>query len=170
MNRKLYINEQLLIDVLYANNRQALSFVYDTFSPALHGSILDLIEIDKECAGHVLEDGFSTVWEALQSCDEHQQKLFAWLLHMMHQLATVALRQLNRWPPAEELERLSICLHQKLLTLNREQRCVIELMYEKGYSRARISRALNISVEKVEQLLQAGLQNLKQYLNNRSKI
>jgi RNA polymerase sigma-70 factor (ECF subfamily) len=164
MNRKLHINEQLLIDVLYANNRQAFSFVYDTFSPVLHGSIIDLIETDKECASHVLEDGFSIIWEALQYYDERQQKLFAWLLHMMHQLATVALRQLNRWPATEVLERLSIGLRQKLLTMNPEQRRIIELIYEKGYSKARISQALHISVEIVDQLLQAGLQHLKQYI------
>ena len=168
MSNKLHVNEQLLIDLLCANNKQALSFVYDTFSPALHGSIVDLVEIDKECATRVMEDGFSSVWQALSSYDKHQQKLFAWLLHMMHQLATVALRQLSRWPSAEELERLSIVLRQKLLTMNRGQRCVIEMIYNKGYSKARISQALDISVDTVEQLLQAGLQHLKQYINHYS--
>lgn len=161
MNRKLPINEQLLIDLLYANNRQAFSFMYDTFSPVLHGSIIDLIETDKENASHILEDGFSAVLQALQSYDERQQKLFAWLLHMMHQLATVALRQLDRWPSADELERLSIGLRQRLLTMNRGQRCVIELMYEKGYSKARIADKLHISVESVESLLQTALHQLR---------
>ncbi|OQP60364.1 hypothetical protein A3860_33840 [Niastella vici] len=165
MDKKLHINEQLLVDLLYANNRQAFSFVYDTFSPALHGSLIDLIETDKERAVHVMEDAFTAVGQALQSYDEGQQKLFTWLLHMMHQLAIVALRQLNKCPQADELERLSIGLRQKLLTMNRGQRCVIELIYYKGYSKTRISQALHISVEKVDQLLQAGLQHLKQYIN-----
>ena len=48
--------------------------------------------------------------------------------------------------------------------MNRGQRCVIELMYEKGYCKARIANALNIPIETVEYLLQAGLRQLKTYL------
>ncbi|AEV99716.1 hypothetical protein A4D02_36080 [Niastella koreensis] len=164
MKNKLHINEQLLIDLLCASDCKAFEFVHDTFSPALHGSLIDLIETDKKNAVHVLEDGFSAVWQALQSYDQRQQQLFAWLLHMMHQLATVALKQLNRWPSADELERLSIGLRQKLLTMNRGQRCVIELMYERGYCKARIANALNVSIETVDTLLQTGLSQLKTYL------
>lgn len=158
---KLHINEQLLVDLLYANNRQAFSFVHDTFSPDLHGSIVDLIESDKKRVGAALEDAFSAVWQALQSYDERQQKMFAWLLHMMQQLTIVALRQLNRWPQADELKRMSIGLHRKLSTMNRKQRRVIELTYNEGYSKAQIAEAMDISVETVETLLQSGLSQLR---------
>lgn len=161
MDRKLYINEQLLIDLLYANNRQAFSFVHDTFSPDLHGSLIDLIETDKACIGAVLENGFASVWQALQSCDERQQKLFAWLLHMMQQLAIVALQQLNRCPSADKLECISIGLHQSLLAMHQTQRRVIELTYNEGYTRTQVAEALAIPVETVDKLLRSGLNQLR---------
>ncbi|AEW02357.1 hypothetical protein A4D02_36065 [Niastella koreensis] len=165
MNKKLHINEQLLIDLLCANNCKAFEFVHDTFSPALHGSLIDLVETDKENASHILEDGFSAVWQIVhQSYDQRQQQLFSWLLHMMHQLAMVALKQLNRWPSADELERLSLCLRRKLSTMNVSQRHVIELMYDQGYCKARIASALNIPIETVDHLLKSGFRELKAYL------
>ena len=166
MDRKLHVNEQLLIDVMYASDRRTFSFLHDTFSPALHGNLIDFVETDRESAGRMLEDAFSAVWQVLQSCDKRQQRLFAWLLHMLRRLTIKAMQQFSTWPKAEELERISIGLHRKLLTLNRGQRCVIELLYNEGYSKSRVADTLNIPVEIVDNLLQSGLQQLQKHLSH----
>lgn len=165
MNRKLHVNEQLLIDILYTSDKRSFSFLHDTFSPALHGSLLDLVETDKESANRVLDEAFAAVLHILQAYDNRKQKFFIWLLHMAQRITFTALQQFSTWPQAADLETMSIFLRQKLLTLNRGQRCVIDLLYDKGYSKSRIAATLNISVEMVDQLLQSGLQQLQRYLN-----
>jgi RNA polymerase sigma-70 factor (ECF subfamily) len=170
MNRKLHVNEQLLIDILYTSDKRAFSFLHDTFSPALHGSLLDLVETDKESAGQMLDDAFSFAGRILQAYDQKKQRLLLWILHMARRITFTALQQFNTWPQAEELERISIGLRQKLLTMNRGQRCVIELMYYKGYTKARVADTLHISVEMVNKLLQSGLDQLRLCLPSSSKI
>lgn len=164
---KLYIDEQLFIDLLFECNRHAFAFLHDTYSPALHGSFLDIIEEDKELAAKMLEEIFVRAWGNVNACGSRNSKLFIWMLHIARRLTIAAIQQLGAWPRASKLEEISRGLRFILLHMDKGQRWVIELTYYKGYSKAHIARILNVSADTVENLLQTGLRQLQDYLNSR---
>lgn len=162
---KLHIHEQLFLDLLFECNRHAFAFLHDTYSPALHGSFLDIIEEDKELAARMLEEIFVHAWGHVNALDSRKQKFFIWMLHVARRLTISAIQQLGAWPRASKLEEISRGLRFILKHMDKGQRYVIELTYYKGYSKAHIARMLNISADTVENLLQTGLRQLQVYLN-----
>ena len=160
------IADQLLIDLLLKKDRQAFEFLYNTYSPALHGSVIDIVA-GKELASDVLQKAFITACNTILQYDVRKQRLFTWMLHISGRIAMEMLQSINRWPRASELIEISCGIRALLGKMSPGQKRVIELMYYQGLSKAQVAQILNISVETTDELLRNGLLQLEAYISNR---
>jgi RNA polymerase sigma-70 factor (ECF subfamily) len=158
-------DDQLLIDLLIKRDIKAFKLLYDTYSPSLHGSIIDIVA-QKDLAAQILEQAFFTAWETINSYDQHKEKLFTWMLHIARRISIQTLRAINSWPSAEQLCDVAGNMRAVLKTMNRSHRQVIELMYYKGLSKNQVAEILNIPVDTVTVLLQQGMAQLFQRLKS----
>jgi RNA polymerase sigma-70 factor (ECF subfamily) len=161
------IADQLLIDLLLKKDRQAFEFLYDTYSPALHGSIIDIVA-SKELAADVLQKAFVMAYNTISDYDHRKQRLFTWMLHISRRIALEILHSINRWPKASELIEISGGMRSLLCKMSPGQKRVIELMYYKGLSKTQVAQLMNISIETTDELLQTGLYQLEAYISNRA--
>jgi len=162
---KLPINEQLLIDLLYTSNRQAFAFLHETYSPVLHGHLIDLIE-DKDIAAKVLQKAFVAAYFTISDCKRRRQKLYTWMLHITLRLVIQTAQVIESWPTASQLQALSGGMSSVLDTMDVGPREVIRLIYDKGYSKAKAASLLKLPIYRIDEMLQTGLQQLQQYVNN----
>lgn len=158
------LNEQLLIDILYARNKRAFSFLHDTYSPSLHGSIIDLMA-DKDIAEDVLKKAFVAAYFTIAQCKGRKGKLYAWLSHVTLRMVFEIMRVMQEWPTASQLQEASCILCSVLNRMDAPSREIIRLIYYKGYSKSQVAKRLHIRVDIVDALLQTGLKRLQQYLN-----
>lgn len=161
------IADQLLIDLLLKKDRQAFEFLYNTYSPALHGSIIDIVA-SKELASDVLQKAFITAHDTIRRYDQRKQQLFTWMLHISMRITIEILHSINRWPHASELIEISGAIRALLCKMSPGQKRVIELMYYQGLSKSQIAQIMNISIETTDELLQNGLLQLEAYISNRT--
>jgi RNA polymerase sigma-70 factor (ECF subfamily) len=153
------INDQLLIDLLIRRDTQAFKLLYDTYSPSLHGSIIDIVA-NKELAAQILERAFFTAWETINSYDQSKQNLFTWMLHIARRISIETLRSINAWPSASQLEKIAGGLRTILKDMDSGQRRVIELMYYQGFSKSQVAETLHISLDTVNNLFNQGMAQL----------
>jgi RNA polymerase sigma factor (sigma-70 family) len=158
------LNDQLLIDLLIKRDTRAFKLLYDTYSPSLHGSIIDIVA-NKELAAKILQEAFLTAWETINSYDSNKQKLFTWMLHIARRISIQVLRSINAWPPASQLAEIAGGLRSILKDMNASHRQVIELMYYKGFTKNQVAETLHISLDTVNTLLHQGLAELHLRLN-----
>lgn len=162
---KFLIDDQLLIDLLLEKNKHAFKFLYDTYSPALHGSIIEIVA-NKDLAFTVLEEVFITAWNEIGNYNKKNQSIFIWLLHIARRISQQALRSIGSWPDASQLAEVSWQLRKVLQRMEKGPKSVIELTYYQGLSKPQVAQIMNVPLQTVEQLLQVGFQQLRQYLNN----
>jgi DNA-directed RNA polymerase specialized sigma24 family protein len=161
---KRQISDQLLVDLLVKKDRSAFEFLYDTYSPSLHGSLINLMA-DKAIAENVLKKAFVSAYFTISDCKGRKGKLFTWMHHFALRHVFEMMRVMEKWPTASQLREASYDLRCVLDTMDAGPRQVVQLMYDKGYSKAKVASFLNLSIYKVDELLQTGLQQLQQYLN-----
>lgn len=130
---KFHEDDQLLIDLLFKKDKAAFSFLYDTYSPALHGSIIEIVA-NKELAAKILLEAFMTAWNIIDSYDKTKQGLFTWMLHIARSIALRTMRSIGAWPDAAQLEEISGGMRNVLRRMDNGSKQVIELMYYKGYT------------------------------------
>jgi RNA polymerase sigma-70 factor (ECF subfamily) len=159
------IADQLLIDLLLKKDRQAFEFLYDTYSPALHGSVIDIVA-GKELASDVLQKAFITAYFTISSFKKGKYKLYTWMLHIASRISIETLRAIDQWPTASQLQEVSGGISTLLNKMETGPQTVIRLIYFKGHSRAEVARMLDLPIQMVEVLLQKGLEQLQQYINN----
>jgi RNA polymerase sigma factor (sigma-70 family) len=157
-------NDQLLIDLLIRRDNKAFQLLYDTYSPSLHGSIIDIVA-NKELAAQILQQAFLTAWETINSYDQSRHNLFTWMLHIARRTSIETLRSINAWPSAEQLAVISGGMRSILKEMEPGHRQVIDLMYYKGFTKKQVADSLNISIDMVSTLLHQGMVQLYQRLN-----
>lgn len=152
-------DDQLLIDLLIKRDVQAFKLLYETYSPALHGSIIDIVA-NKDLAAQILEQAFFTAWETIKGYDRRKEKLFTWMLHIARRISIQTLRAINSWPSADQLSGIAGNMRAVLQTMAPGHRQVIELMYYKGLTKKQVAETLNIPVDAVNILLHQGMAQL----------
>jgi RNA polymerase sigma-70 factor (ECF subfamily) len=79
-----------LIKLLQQQDTNAFSFIYDTYAPALFGTILKIVKDDK-LASDILEKSFLTIWKESTKLDHTKQSLFAWMYSITYKMAKAQL-------------------------------------------------------------------------------
>jgi RNA polymerase sigma-70 factor (ECF subfamily) len=146
-------------------DRSVFEFLYDSYSPPLHGSIIDLMA-DKEIAANVLQKAFVSAYFTISDHKRPKQKLYVWMLHIALRLTIQTLQVMEKWPTASQLEKVSGDICSILSAMDTGPRVVISLIYDKGLSKHQVAKRLRIPMETVDEWLAAGMRQLQGYLNN----
>lgn len=160
----LIVNSRLFL--CWLHKKWVFALLYDAYAPALYGWITNILSDNKSLADEVLKSVFVTAYKTLGSYDRRKQRLFIWLLNMTRNMTLAAMCQLDEWPSATRLEDISGGLREILQYMDEGPRRVFELMYYKQYSKAEVSRAMNISMNTTDALFQEAMERLQMYLNS----
>jgi RNA polymerase sigma-70 factor (ECF subfamily) len=159
------ISDQLLVDLLVNKDRSAFEFLQETYSSALHGDLIDLMA-DKDIAEQVLKKAFVAAYFTITCCKGRKGKLYTWMLHMTLRMVFETMRVIEEWPTANQLQEASASMCAVLDAMDAPSRKIIHLIYCKGYSKAKVAKRLHVRIDTVEALLQTGLKQLQQSMNN----
>lgn len=169
-------NEHELVSLLKGRDNSAFSYLYDNYSGALYGIILQILD-NTELSGDVLQEVFINIWRKIESYDASKGRLYTWMLNIARNASIDTLRsksfqnsQKNQSFP-ENVDSLSggasqpnidnIGLRKMLEKLKTEQRVLIELAYFKGYTHEEIAEIEGIPLGTVKTRIRTALQQLR---------
>lgn len=173
------VSESVLIEKLNQRDQVAFQWLYDQYSPALHGVVLRIMR-DEEQAQDVLQDVFIKIWKNLDSYDAGKGRLFTWLLNVARNTAIDALRArkthptnairtdeenvhiIDRQHNTQQPNPDHIGVQEIVSQLRPERRQLIDLVYFGGYTHEEAAEELNLPLGTVKTRVRAALQELKQ--------
>jgi RNA polymerase sigma-70 factor (ECF subfamily) len=154
-------NETELILLIKAGDKKAFAYLYENYSAALYGVILNIVK-DEHLAEDVLQESFVKIWQKINLYDDHKGRMYTWLHQITHNTAIDKLRCKTqvmqkkvtgnedhiRTGTEKNTETLGICaLAQKLKP---DLWAVINLSYYQGFTLLQISQILNIPLGTVK--------------------
>lgn len=181
-DKTLHIDEATLVARLKAQERDALSYLYDHYSGALYGGILRIVK-QEDIAQELLQDVFLKIWNNIGQYDARKGRLFTWMFQLARNLSIDKLRSrsfkeqqktdsvqnnvamLDRQANSQQSVD-GIGLKQVLNTLTDDQRQIIELMYLKGYTQSEIAEEYHIPLGTVKTRHRAAMQHLRKQLGS----
>ena len=172
-------NEQELVSLLKGRDNRAFAYLYDNYSGALYGIILQILD-NTELSSDVLQEVFINIWRKIESYDPSKGRLYTWMLNVARNASIDILRsksfqnsQKNQSFP-ENVDGLSaavssqnidhIGLKKMLEKLKSEQRVLIDLAYFKGYTHEEIADIEGIPLGTVKTRIRTALQQLRNIL------
>ena len=179
MGTTITYNEQELVSLLKDRDNSAFSYLYDNYSGALYGIIIQILD-NTELSSDVLQEVFINIWRKIESYDPSKGRLYTWMLNIARNASIDTLRsksfqnsQKNQSFP-ENVDSLSaggsqpnpdhIGLRKMLQKLKAEQRVLIDLAYFKGYTHEEIAEIEGVPLGTVKTRIRAALQQLRTIL------
>ena len=179
MGTTITYTEKELIALLRQRDQRAFSYLYDNYSGALYGIVLQILE-NTELASDVLQEVFINIWRRIETYDPAKGRLYTWMLNIARNASIDQLRsknyqnsQKNQSIP-ENVDGLvgsstqmsvdSIGLKKMLEKLKMEQRVLIELAYFKGYTHEEIAEMEDIPLGTVKTRIRNALIQLRTLL------
>lgn len=176
MGPTITYNEQELVSLLKNRDNRAFAYLYDNYSGALYGIILQVLN-NSELANDVLQEVFVNIWKKIESYDPTKGRLYTWMLNIARNASIDMLRsksfqnsQRNQAFP-ENVDGIAagtfqtntdiIGLRKLLEKLKTEQRALIELAYFKGYTHEEIADIEGIPLGTVKTRIRNALQQLR---------
>jgi DNA-directed RNA polymerase specialized sigma24 family protein len=89
-------NEKELVELLKRRDVSSFSYLYDTYSAALYGAILQIID-DREMANSALQEAFLYFWNQINIYESSTGRLFTWMMHTARDTAS-RMRSANEIP------------------------------------------------------------------------
>lgn len=158
------LNEDALVARLRARDDAAVSILYDRYSPALYGVIMQVVKVE-EIAEDVLQEAFLKIWKSFDSYDEYKGKLFTWMINICRNLAIDKIRS-KEYRMKNSTDGLSsnglsgyasttfnpdhIGVREVVDTLSPDQKQIIDLMYFEGLTQSEIAEEYNIPLGTVK--------------------
>jgi RNA polymerase sigma-70 factor (ECF subfamily) len=158
------ISEETLIARLRANDSAAVSLLYDMYSSALYGVVLQIVKVE-EVAEDVLQEAFIKIWHSFHSYDESKGRLFTWMINVCRNLAIDKIRS-KQYRVSEATKELSssskaaygsdsfkpehIGVREITEKLSPEQKQIIDLMYFEGMTQSEIAEEYDIPLGTVK--------------------
>jgi RNA polymerase sigma-70 factor (ECF subfamily) len=174
-------SEEGFVAILLARDAASFAIIYDSFSAALYGVILKVVQ-NEELAGDVLQESFVKIWEKSASYDASKGRLFTWMLNIARNTAIDATRSkhvkvaskirniddnvnmLNRQRNVSQHVE-SIGVQEIVAKLSPEQKIIIDMMYFQGFSQDEVSKELGIPLGTVKTRARAALIKLRETFN-----
>ena len=167
--------------MLRAKEESSYSYLYDHYSAALYGIILQVIP-DQELASDVLQEAFVNIWRKIDSYDSGKGRLFTWMLNVARNLAIDTIRSKAYQNNRKNLDLSdssfgekggsvtqpgtdSIGLGKAVLQLKPEHRDLIDLAYFKGYTHEEIATLQGLPLGTVKTRIRSALIQLREYLS-----
>lgn len=174
-----YNSEQELVESLKQRQQSAFNYLYDNYSSALYGIVVNIIP-DYTMAGDVLQEVFVKIWRLIDNYDMQKGRLFTWMHSIARSTAIDAIRS-KEWRNSKRNNELTddfllladttqnnigdTSLRKIVQSLKEEHKILVELSYFQGYTQDEISKMLNIPLGTVKTRLRAALVQLRQMIN-----
>mgnify|MGYP002399942128 CR=1 FL=1 len=171
--------EQEAIQQLLAGDKQAFSDLYDRYSEALYGLILNIVANEAD-AENLLQDAFVKIWRNLKLFDPEKGRLFTFLATIARRTALDFIRSafksnqkmiqntdaaVSIESPNSEMAKIDfIGLDSLLEKLKPEQREIIDLIYFQGLTQQEVSDELQLPLGTVKSRCRATLLHLRTVL------
>ncbi|NML21861.1 sigma-70 family RNA polymerase sigma factor [Pseudoflavitalea sp. G-6-1-2] len=171
-------SEQELVEALKQRDGKAFGYLYDHYSAALNGVIMDILQ-DEESSIDVLQEVFIKIWKQIEQYDPVRGRLFTWMFNIARNAAIDATRK-KEWQnqkrsssvndytsladrafnPAEDTG-----LRKIVQSLKAEHKVLIELSYFQGYTQEEIAEMLKLPLGTVKTRLRAAILQLKKQMS-----
>lgn len=178
MQQQLKYTEEQLIQLISARNTEAFSYLYDSYSAALYGTIIKITG-DEENAADVLQDVFIKIWQNFNSYDSSYGKLYTWMLNIARNTALEIKRSKaatnrseisNNENKVNEVDNLTsepnikdnLGVRELLQKLKPEHSRLIDMVFFKGYSHEAISRDMNMPPGTVKTKIRSSINQLRE--------
>jgi RNA polymerase sigma factor (sigma-70 family) len=180
INKKQY-TEQELVFSLKQKDEAAFSYLYDNYAAALNGVVYAMVN-DFSLSEDILQEAFLKIWNNIDAYDETKGKLYTWMRRITHNLTldTLKSNQHKYQTKVVSDERVitnvsvnnnvftkldSQDFKQKLETLDKKQRLIIDMSYFQGYTQEEIARELEMPVGTVKTKIRSAIIELRKIFN-----
>ncbi|WP_240155136.1 sigma-70 family RNA polymerase sigma factor [Chitinophaga sp. Cy-1792] len=167
-----------MVALLQQRIEPAYEYLFDKYSRALYGVILDIIP-DREIAADTLQEVFLKIWRLIDKYDPGKGTLFTWMFQIARSTSIDMVRSKN-WLKTKLNVELSdshmampdnnktafedIGLRKAIKGLRQEHSVLIELSYFQGYTQEEIAQMLQLPLGTVKTRLRAALIQLRKFI------
>jgi RNA polymerase sigma-70 factor (ECF subfamily) len=171
--------EVALVAQLQSGSKEAMSLLYDRYSPALFGVIFKIVA-NQELAEDLLQDCLLKIWRNIHSYDSVKGRLYTWMLNIARNVAIDASRS-SAFKAAQSNQELTDVVHihtsgrsndrpidtigvrELVDQLKPEHRELIDMMYFKGLSQSEIADQTGLPLGTVKTRVRAAMSTLRSY-------
>lgn len=170
-------NEDELVALLQGQDKQAFSYLYDNYAPALNNIIYRMVE-DVTLTEDILQEAFVKIWLNFTSYDKSKGRLFTWMLNLTRNLTIDMLRSKgykkqskisadensvnNLQDSSFSISRFdSMGIQKQLANLKPEQRLIIDMAYFNGYTQDEIAKEVGIPLGTVKTRMRTAIIELR---------
>lgn len=176
-------NQDELTILLRNRERKAFDVLYDTYSGALLGVIMQMVT-PRETAEDVLQEVFVKIWKYADTFDPAKASLYTWMLNIARNTAldmikskgyrkTAQNQSLDKLvynnharEPAQVTPSLAPDLKDILGRLEPDKKTLISQAYFEGYTQAEIAENMGIPLGTVKTRMRSALQKLRDFLKD----
>jgi len=180
-NKSLSDIEIRIVALLKERKKEAISLVYDNYSPALYGLIVRIVNT-RENAEEVLQNVLLKVWNNSDSYDASKGRLYTWLVNIARNSAIDYTRSAkfkaekksnpfdinvynNNEAYVSDEKSKDPGLEKVITNLDVKYQKIIELVYFKQFTQREIVDELNIPLGTVKSRLRIALRELRSSLS-----
>lgn len=170
--------EKQIVTLLQANDKKAITLLYDHYADALLGVIKKIIS-DHDTAQDVLQESFVKIWRYSKKYDPNKARLFTWLYRIAYNSAIDKVRALKNITKKEvQIENSAVYklesgainedvldIKKHLNTLDEKYQIVLNALFFEGMTQQEASEELNIPLGTIKSRLKIGLRELKKIYN-----
>lgn len=176
---KAAFTETELVLGLGTGDKKTLEALYDMYCGSLFG-IINRIVKEEEIAEDVLQDTFVRIWQSFEMYDASKGRLFTWMSNLARNLALDKLksksyRNNNLNDKICEMQNTvdhqfnvknnpeTIGVREIVMRLKPEYKCIIDLVYYKGYTHVEAAEELDIPVGTLKTRMRMAVNDLRKY-------
>lgn len=177
-NKAAFTETELVLG-LGTGDKKTLEALYDMYCGSLFG-IINRIVKEEEIAEDVLQDTFVRIWQSFEMYDASKGRLFTWMSNLARNLALDKLksksyRNNNLNDKICEMQNTvdhqfnvknnpeTIGVREIVMRLKPEYKCIIDLVYYKGYTHVEAAEELDIPVGTLKTRMRMAVNDLRKY-------
>ncbi len=177
--KKAALTETDLVIGLGTRDKKTIEALYDMYCGSLFGIIHRIVKED-EIAEDVLQDTFVRIWQSFSMYDPSKGRLFTWMSNLARNLALDKLksksyRNNNLNDKIDDLQNTvdhqfnvknnpeTIGVREMVMSLRPEYKCIIDLVYYKGYTHVEAAEELNIPVGTLKTRMRMAVNDLRKW-------
>jgi RNA polymerase sigma-70 factor (ECF subfamily) len=180
LTAKTTIAEAELVELLKSGAANAMTVLYENYSAALYGVILNIVG-SEEAAEDIMQEAFIKIWKNFDKYDKTKGRLFTWLINVARNTAIDSLR-VKDYETKKQIRSLdnsvrsinsqhkvypktdTIGLKQIVDKLKPEYKILIDKLYFEGYTQEEASKELNIPLGTVKTRIRTAMNLLRDIL------
>jgi RNA polymerase sigma factor (sigma-70 family) len=183
LSRKQSISftEEELVALLREKNKTGLEYLYDHYSRALYGVIIQVVQTE-ELAEDVMQETFLKIWNNFSMFDDTKGRLYTWIVNIARNLAIDKIRSKdfrnnsknqeleNNVPVIDRFKNTAynpevMGIKELVNNLRPEQQQIVDLIYFQGFTHSEVAEKLQIPLGTVKTRLRMSIMILRKFFN-----